>query len=170
MLQRFKENILRKKLLEVIAKNKRVDGLSAKKIKSVGIICLDEFSSKLNLAKEIERILEVKNVKIYSFKKFHKKDEISKIHFTEKDINFNGQFTQTDFKNFLEQPLDLLIGYFSKNNIFLESAIVQSKAVFKVGFSNVNEDLYNIEISEDAHNLIGFTTELKKYLQILKKL
>lgn len=170
MFQGFKENILKKKLEKLVALNQQSDSSSTKKIQSVGIITTDELASKINIVAETERILEVRNVKIYSLRKFIKTDEVSFKHFTAKDINFNGQFTQTNFKSFLDQPFDLLIGYFNTNNVFLESAIAQSKAMFKVGFSNVNEGLYVIEVSENIENIVAFSLELKKYLQILKKL
>ena len=89
---------------------------------------------------------------------------------TEKDINWKGQFKQDNMQVFLEQPFDLLIGYFNRNNIFLESAILQSKAQFKVGFAGVNSMLYEIEISEKIDNVNAFTLELEKYLKIIKKL
>lgn len=170
MFKGFKENILKKKLQKLVSLNQQASSSSTKKIKSVGIITTEEVASKINIVAEIERILEVRNVKIYSFRKFLKTDEVSFKHFTEKDINFSGQFTQTNFKSFLEQPFDLLVGYFSTNNVFLESAVAQSQAEFKVGFSNVNEGLYIIEISENIENIVAFSSELKKYLQILKKL
>ncbi|MDB9853533.1 hypothetical protein OAC58_00270, partial [bacterium] len=91
-------------------------------------------------------------------------------HFTEKDINWKGKFTQTSFQIFLEEPLDLIIGYFTTKNIFLETAVLQSKAQFKVGFSGINPHLYEIEISEKTENILAFTSELKRYLKIINKL
>ena len=55
---------------------------------------------------------------------------------------------QPNFKSFIEEPFDLLIGYFNKKNLYLENAVLQSKATFKVGISKVNQQLYDIEIAE----------------------
>ena len=170
MFQGFKESILKKKLDKSLIQTPISRTSTLKKIQSVGIITSEEIASKINLQQEIETILGVKNSKIYSLRKFNKADEISYKHFTEKDINWSGQFTQTNFQSFLEQPLDLLIGYFNTNNVLLESAVLQSKAQFKVGFSETNSKLYEIEISEKIENVTAFTSELKKYLQIIKKL
>lgn len=169
-LSKLKETQLRKKVtkLSCIAKEDRV--VSQKEIQSVGILTLDDISSKNNIKLEIETILGCRNAKIYSFKKFNKLDEASFKHFSEKDVNWKGEFTQQNFQSFLEQPFDLLIGYFNTNDIYLELAVLTSKASFKVGFSNVNSNLYDIEFSEEISNINGFANELKKYLRILKKL
>ncbi|AUC84686.1 hypothetical protein CW731_04995 [Polaribacter sp. ALD11] len=170
IFQGFKETILKKKLDKLLS-NSEFGGASAlKKIQTVGIITSEEITSKIDLKVAVEAALGIKNAKIYSLRAFSKTDEISYKHFTEKDINWRGQFTQTNFKSFLEQPLDLLIGYFNTNNIFLESAVLQSKAQFKVGFAATNSKLYQIEISEEIEHVGEFTSELKKYLQIIKKL
>jgi len=157
-----------KRLLNV----SKVNDLS-KEIKTVGVLSLASISDSLkleSLESEIATILGVKNVKIYSFKTYDKSDKDSFKYFTQKDINWQGNFVEPSFQKFLDQPFDLLIGYFDASNLYLEMAVLQSKASFKVGFSNVNKDLYKLEISEKAKNLNTFLSELKKYLKILKKL
>jgi hypothetical protein len=170
IFQGFKETILKKKLNKVLSKSEHSSVSPLKKIQSVGIITSEEIASKIDLQQQIEAVLGVRNAKIYSLSKFKNTGDFSYKHFTGKDINWIGQFTQTNFQSFLEQPFDLLIGYFNTNNIFLESAVLQSKAEFKVGFAATNSKLYEIEISEKIENVTAFTSELKKYLQIIKKL
>lgn len=170
IFQGLKEAILKKNLNKLLSQNEINRVSSLKKIQTVGIIASEEIASKFKLQEQLELVLGLKNTKIYIFRVFSKKDEPSYQHFTNKEINFSGQFTETSFKSFLEEPLDLLIGYFNENNVFLESAVRQSKAQFKVGFSETNSKLYEIEISEKIENVKGFTSELKKYLQIIKKL
>ena len=63
----------------------------------------------------------------------------------------------------------LLIGFFNKNNLFIENAVLRSNAKFKVGLSNVNQKLYDMEIAEYPKNIDKFLIELKRYLLILKK-
>ena len=96
--------------------------------------------------------------------------KISYEYFSEKDINWKGESVAPSFASFLEQPFDLLIGFYATNNLYLEHATLQSKATFKAGFSKVNPSLYEIEISENIDNITGFCKELKKYLVLLKKL
>ena len=97
-------------------------------------------------------------------------DDVSFKHFSEKDINWKGEFVQPNFQSFLDTPFDLLIGYFSESHLYLEIAILKSKAGFKAGFSSVNTKLYDLEILEKIENSNQFFSELKKYLKILKKL
>ncbi len=169
-LSSLKESILKKKFDKSLSKISETRAVLQKDIKSVGILTIDEISSKIDLQSKIESILGVRNSKIYSFKKFSKSDEVSFKHFSEKDINWKGNFIQPNFLSFLEQPFDLLIGYFNENNLYLEKAVLNSNATFKVGFSKVNFKLYELEILEKLENIQQFSLELKKYLQILKKL
>ena len=170
MFQGFKETILKRQLDKLLSQSDFNSASSLKKIKSVGIITSEKIITEIDLQKQIEVVLKCSNTEICSFRKFDKTMDVSRKHFTEKDINWKGQFKQDNMQVFLEQPFDLLIGYFNTNNIFLESAILQSKAQFKVGFAGVNSMLYEIEISEKIDNVNAFTLELEKYLKIIKKL
>nr|WP_158838223.1 hypothetical protein [Polaribacter sp. L3A8] len=169
-LSKIKEARLRKKFDKKIlqlAKNRTV---SQNEIKTVGILTTDSISLKLDLQSKIEKVLGVRNIKIYNFKKYDKSDAVSFKHFSEKDINWKGHFIQPNFKSFLEQPFDLLIGYFKEPNLYLQNAVLESQATFKAGFSGVNSKLYELEILENIEHVDQFTAELKKYLTILKKL
>jgi len=170
MFQGFKETVFKNKLNQLLSQIDKSRTPPLTKVKSIAIITSVDISSKIDLQKEIEIILGARNVKIYSLRNFDKKDDFSYKHFTKKDINWSGQFTEPSFQGFLETPFDLLIGYFNTNNLYLERAILASQAAFKVGFAGVNSNLYEIEISEKTENVIAFASELKRYLQIIKKL
>ncbi|ARV14731.1 DUF6913 domain-containing protein [Polaribacter sp. SA4-12] len=169
-LSNLKESRLRKKFDKIVSKLQENRIVSQKEIITVGILTTEAVSSKTDLQSEIEAVLGLKNSKIYSFKKFDKSDEVSFKHFSEKDINWKGKFIEPTFQSFLEQPFDLLIGYFNQHHLYLEKAILDSNAGFKAGFSEVNSKLYELEISTELENVQQFSSELKKYLQILKKL
>lgn len=169
-LSNLKESRLRKKFDKIVLKLQENRIVSQKEILTVGILTTESVSSKIDVQSEIEAILGLKNSKIYSFKKFNKSDEVTFKHFSEKDINWKGEFIEPTFQSFLEQPFDLLIGYFNHNHLYLEKAVLESKASFKAGFSEVNSKLYELEISTELDNVQQFSSELKKYLQILKKL
>lgn len=170
MLTKLKESILQKKFQKTLLKYVKDRKACNKEILSVGILTTDKITKEFNLQKDVETLLNLRNSKIYSFKNFEKNVEVSFKHFSEKDINWNGKFRQQNFQSFLEEPFDLLIGYFTTNNLYLETAVLQSKATFKAGFAEVNSDLYELEISCEYSNSSKFLLELKKYLQILKKL
>jgi hypothetical protein len=170
MFEGFKEIVLKKKLNQLLLQADNSRAPSSEKIKTIAIISTEDISAEVDVQKEIEIILKARNIKIYSLRKFNKSDVFSYQHFTNKNVTWKGKFTEENFKSFLEEPFDLLIGYFNKKNLYLERAVLESKAQFKVGFAGVNSKLYEIEISEKIQNITGFTSELKRYLQILKKL
>jgi hypothetical protein len=163
----FKKYFLRRQFQKKLIENAVHRTVSQKEIKTVGIITTDEISKWVNVKEEVEKILNLKNVKIYSFRPQNKN---SNKYFSEKDFNWQGNICKTDFKSFIDEPFDLLIGYFNKNNLFLESSVLQSNALFKVGISDVNQELYDIEIAETPIKTERFFLELKKYLTILRKL
>ena len=163
----FKKYFLRRQFQKKLIENAVHRTVSQKEIKTVGIITTDEISKWVNVKEEVEKILNLKNVKIYSFRPQNKN---SNKYFSEKDFNWQGNIYKTDFKSFIDEPFDLLIGYFNKNNLFLESSVLQSNALFKVGISGVNQELYDIEIAETPIETERFFLELKKYLIIIRKL
>lgn len=134
------------------------------------MIASQKISNWLQLEEEIKKMLGLENVKILTFLDYDKKNHTINSYFTEKDIDWNGAIQKADFRDFLNEPFDLLIGYFDTKNIFLELAVLKSKATFKVGFSDVNQRLYDMEIAEIPSKIHNFLNELKKYLVILKKM
>jgi len=166
---KLKESILRKKFQKTLINLPEVSPVSMSVIKTVGILTTDEISSNIDFKKEIELVFGLRHSKIYSFRKFDKNDSISYKHFSEKDLNWQGDFVQQNIKVFLEEPFDLLIGFFESNHLYLEKAVMFSAASFKVGISGVNPKLYSLEISETTYQIQSFLRELKRYLEILKK-
>jgi hypothetical protein len=163
----FKKYFLRRQFQKRLIENEVHRIVSQKEIKTVGIITTEEISKWINVKGEVEKILNLKDVKMYSFRPQNKN---SNKYFSEKDFNWQGNIYKPDFKSFIDEPFDLLIGYFNKNNLFLESSVLQSNALFKVGISGVNQELYDIEIAETPIETERFFLELKKYLIIIRKL
>ena len=98
MFQGFKETVLKKKLNQLLSQTDNRRTLSLEKIKSIAIISTEDISSEMDLQKEIEIILESRNIRIYSLRKYNKSDEFSYKHFTKKNVNWTGQFTEESFK------------------------------------------------------------------------
>jgi hypothetical protein len=168
--KKLKKTFINKQFQRLILEKEDFRVVSLKEIKTVGILCSDEVSKWIPVKEEVEKVLNLRNAKIYSFRKFNKNDAVSFKHFSEKDFTWKGEVTQPNFKSFLDEPFDLLIGFFNKNNLFIENAVLRSNAKFKVGLSNVNQKLYDMEIAEYPKNIDKFLIELKRYLLILKKL
>jgi hypothetical protein len=167
---KVKHSILKKQFKKALREDEKRRVVSQKEIYSVGILTTEDIASKMEVQQPIETILGLRSSKMYAFRKEPTAEEISYKYFSEEDINWKGEALASSFASFLEQPFDLLIGFYATNNLYLEHATLQSKATFKVGFSKVNSSLFEIEISENIANITGFCEELKKYLVLLKKL
>ncbi|MFY0629335.1 MAG: hypothetical protein JXR05_03075 [Flavobacteriaceae bacterium] len=143
---------------------------SNEEIHSVGILTKDELFNELILQELVTEKLALRNPKIYSYRKYNKNDEKSYKHFSENDFNWKGDVVDSSLMNFVEQPFDLLICLFSKKHSYLEYATLLSKARFKVGLANIDENLFDLEISVEPDQVNDFLEEAKKYLSILGKL
>lgn len=166
----MKKSFIKKRFNKLLKEKEESRVVSDEEVYTVGIIASGEITKWLKIEDEVERILGLGNIRIYSYRPFSKKDVPSFKYFTEKNFNWKGQPKKEAFKNFIEEPHDLLIGYFNKNNLYLENAVLHSNAKFKVGFAKVNQELYDIEIAEYPTKIESFLSELKKYLIVLKKL
>lgn len=166
----MKKTFIKKRFNKLLKQNQLQREISHEEVYTIGIIASVEFYKLLKIEDELEKILGLVNVSIYSYRPFSKMDVPSYKYFTEKDFNWKGEIKNKRFKSFIEEPHDLLIGYFNESNLYLENAVLQSKAKFKVGFANVNQHLYEMEIVEHPKEIESFLSELKKYLIILNKL
>ncbi|WP_397447195.1 DUF6913 domain-containing protein [Polaribacter sp. R77954] len=166
----MKKSFIKKRFNKLLKQKEADREISHEEVYTVGIIASGEIYKWLKIENEVEKILGLGNVRIYNYRPYSKMDVPSYKFFNEKDFNWKGEVKNKYFKSFIEEPHDLLIGYFNKNNLYLENAVLRSKAKFKVGFANVNQALYDMEIVETPTKIESFLSELKKYLIILNKL
>ena len=169
-LKKLKHQFLEKKFHRELSKTIQNRVVYDKKITSVAILTHEDFSEKEGLKVAVEKELELRNCKVFTFRNFDKINDISYDHFDEKDFSWFGKLDNTSLQSFLDQPFDLLITFFDEKNLYLEFATMLSKSKFKAGFTEVNHELYDIEIAEKLTNYPIFLKELKIYLKILKKL
>lgn len=140
------------------------------KITTVGILCLDTISGNLNLQQLVSDTFDVRNPKIYSFRPYSKENEPSYKHFSENDFDWKGNSTDTSLKAFLDTEFDLLITFFDQKHLYVEYATLLSKATFKVGYAEVNEHLFDLEVKTEGKELSSYLNEVRKYLQILNRM
>ncbi|NRR92339.1 hypothetical protein HSX10_12245 [Winogradskyella undariae] len=91
-------------------------------------------------------------------------------HFSPKDFGWKGKIKNADLETFINTPFDLLICFYKNDVSQLNLITAASKAAFKVGISSEDERLYDLIIDVDLKDINIFKQELKKYLNILKKL
>lgn len=90
--------------------------------------------------------------------------------FSYNDISWGGNPESKAADDFTAMPFDLLISYYDTGKAPLMLVTQKSKAVFKVGFSEIDSRLNHFMISTPAENHNIFTDELFKYLKILNKI
>ena len=75
-----------------------------------------------------------------------------------------------DLQEFIETDFDALISYYKKDNLELNYATACSKANFKIGLSNYDQNLNDFIIDINPNFIDIFGKELEKYLTGLKKI
>lgn len=145
---------------------------NSKKIHSVAILTTHHLNDELDIAEKITSNIEsVRNVHIYSFRPYKKSDDTNYKNFTEKDFDWKGKVIDASFDSFLENnQFDLMIGYFNEKQLYLEYAVLKSKADFKIGFANVNDKIFDLVVSEEPLEIDSFIKVIKKYLKVLNKI
>jgi hypothetical protein len=170
-LRKFKEQFLSKNFQKRLKEIPDARTPISKEIHSVAILTIDALSDELALVDEVKsNFKSVRNVHIYCFRKFKSSDSVTYKHFTERDFDWKGKVKDPSFENFLENPFDLLIGYFNEENLYLEFATLKSHASFKIGFANVNDKLFDVVVNEDPNKIDSFIEVIKKYLKLLHKI
>jgi len=112
-----------------------------------------------------------KNVKIIGLKekKTEKENQDSEkaSYFDESQLNFGGGFKSKTLTDFVNEPYDVLINFYTSDIPELNLVAAASKAKFKAGFSNVDNRINDLVIGTAPDNINLFISELEKYLKIL---
>lgn len=172
MFLNFLKNFLLKRKLKNNLRN--VINISCKnKIKTITVL-IDEstFESKNDLKKEIiKQGFKESDISFLIYKDKIKKNEVFETStFSFKDLDWNGNFNNSNLHHFLSQSFDLLISYYDTEKIPLMLLTQNINANFKVGFSNVDKRLNHFMINTYVENHGVFSSELFKYLKILNKI
>ncbi|WP_290697481.1 hypothetical protein [Lacinutrix sp.] len=143
------------------------------KIKRVGIIFNAEEISNIPdfniLVKDFN--VEKENIEIIAFKSKVKKEEhVFDPTFTLKHLGWKGIVKDKALKQFLNTEFHLLISYYKNDATPLKVLTVASKSKFKVGVLETDERINDLIIKVEINDFKTFTSELKKYLNILNKI
>lgn len=90
--------------------------------------------------------------------------------FSKNSFGINGKIKQDDLQTFLDRPYDIAINYYSKPNLYLEYVSTLCKSDLKVGVTEGSEHLNNLVLKVNEKDYDQFSSELVKYLKILKRL
>lgn len=168
-------NFLKKFIVKRKLKNElsiTSEDFSLSKIKTVGLL-IDEtyFSEKKQLIEDLKANgIDNQDITLLLYHDKDKKRDLNFISFSLKNIKWSGVIDNKEVENFKNQKFDLLISYYDLEKPQLLLITKQSKAKYKVGFSNIDKRLNHLMIETTAENNTVFITELFKYLKILNKI
>ncbi|MDG2436743.1 MAG: hypothetical protein P8L89_06550, partial [Polaribacter sp.] len=77
---RYKRYFLNNQFQKILIEKESNRVVSQKEIKTVGILTTDEISNWVNVKEEVEKLLNLTNAKIYSFRSHKKHHEVSYEH------------------------------------------------------------------------------------------
>jgi len=110
-------------------------------------------------------------VHVMGYKRGHDKHGMFSIPFcTDKDLGWNGSIENGDFAEFSGREFDVLINYFTEDRLMLNLMATKTKARIRVGLKEGNEQLNDLIFDCKLGDFKTFTSELEKYLRILKEL
>ncbi|MDE3740661.1 DUF6913 domain-containing protein [Maribacter polysaccharolyticus] len=169
---KFKRKSGKKFLKEELAKPpSNVEG--EKGITSIGcIVDLDRFEkSELFLEFIEEYNLRPNAVKVIGYKSYYDKNSpYATPVFSDKDLGWKGEIANSYALEFLSRDYDLLVNYYTTDNLLLQLMTVKTKARIKVGFMEVDQQLNDLILGLPLKDFKMFKLELKKYLKVLNEI
>ncbi len=144
-----------------------------KGISSVGcIVDLDKFDNA-NVFFELmdEFSLRPNAVKVIGYKSYYDKNSpYSTPVFSDKDLGWGGAIENSYALEFLSREYDLLVNYYTEENLLLKLMTLKTKARIKVGFGEVDKNLNDLILNTSMEDFKTFKQELKKYLVVLNEI
>jgi len=170
ILKGFKEKS-NKKYIEKKLKN-RILQSSQGKINSLGVIFSKDEKDDFDRFKVLASDLEIKTnrITIIAFTEDEKSESgMWDSVYNPKDFGWKDNVKNQELQQFIDTDFDLLINYYTKENIGLKLITASSKAKMKVGILQTDERFNDLIIKTDIKDIKTFTSELIKYLKILNK-
>lgn len=121
--------------------------------------------------KMLLKMLDIKKdqVTVLEYVKNIRKDqkEIPSLY-SEKQLGWKGVFKTRDLKEFQQKPFDILVSYYTSDQLALKAMTALSNATLKVGISPDLEEMNDLTIHVAQEQEAVFIKEFEKYLKILK--
>ncbi len=176
MFKRIKEKFKQRsgsKVLDEILKLP-LDSTSKKKgIVKVGcLVNLEEFDKTKVFHQLLDDFsLRPNAIKIIGYKSFYDTNSpYATPVFSDKDLGWKGEIENSYVLEFLSREYDVLLNYYTQENLILNLMSVKTRARIRVGFKQVDTRFNDIIIDNPLDDFKTFKTELKKYLIVLNEI
>lgn len=171
ILKGFKEKS-KKNYINSQLKNRIIKEFNTK-VASIGVVFntdeINEIPDFNGLAQALG--IEKEKVEVIAFKyRVEENESLFNPTFSSKQIGWRGVIKDQTLQQFLNKEFDILISYYKKDVTALKLITVASKAKLKVGVLETDERINDIIIKIEINNFSTFTSEIKKYLNILNKI
>ena len=170
-LRAFKE-YSNKKYLNKILSNRYVN-VDDNKIESLGIIFNMDEIADFGLLKNLVSKLKIhpNNFKVIGFSKEKKTSlNVWDLCFNPENFGWKGEIKHAELQAFLDKKFDVLISYYTNEELELKLMTAKSKAQFKIGILQTDTRLNDLIINTGLKEFDVFENEVFKYLTILNKL
>ncbi|WP_394748549.1 DUF6913 domain-containing protein [Spongiimicrobium salis] len=136
------------------------------------IVDLDKFEDTNAIFDLVEDFsLRPSAVKIIGYKSFYDKNSpYATPVFSDKDLGWNGDIENSYALEFLSREYDVLINYYTEENLMLQLMSIKTKARINVGFGDIDKKFNDLILNTQITDFKTFKNELKKYLLILNEI
>ncbi|WP_418604358.1 DUF6913 domain-containing protein [Hwangdonia sp.] len=171
ILKGFKEKSNKKHLNRLLSQ--REVSVTDSEVKSLGVILnideVDDFELFRALADHIN--VRPNKLKIIAFSA-NKRDTISSWDacYNPKDFGWSGTIKNIELQTFLSTKFDVLISYYTTEDLELKLLTAKSEAQFKIGILQTDDRLNDLIINTNIKEFNVFKAEVHKYLTILNKI
>lgn len=135
------------------------------------IVDVDRFPNAESFYELIQELsLRPNAVKIIGYKREYDKNSPYAIPmFSDKDLGWKGEIENGYVLEFLGREYDLLINYYTDDNLMMKLLSVKTAARIRVGFAEVDAKLNDLILHTPFQDFKVFKTELHKYLKVLNE-
>ncbi|MEM1339187.1 MAG: hypothetical protein AAF717_03235 [Bacteroidota bacterium] len=135
------------------------------------IVDMDKFP-KAEVFQELRQLLGLQpnSIQVIGYKRGQDKYGMFSIPFcTDKDLGWNGSIENGDFSEFAGRNYDVLINYYTDDRLLLKLMSTKVIARIRVGLKGVDNAMNDLIFDCRLDDFKTFSTELIKYLKILKE-
>ncbi len=110
-------------------------------------------------------------VKIIGYKSYYDKNSpYATPVFSDKDLGWNGKIENSYVLEFLSREYDMLVNYYTHENLLLQLMSVKTRARVRVGFKAIDSRYNDLILDTPMKDFKVFKQELKKYLRVLNEI
>jgi hypothetical protein len=154
-----------KKPFATVARTKGITSIAC-------LVDLDQFENPSLFYEFVEDFnLRPNAVKIIGYKSYYDKNSpYSTPVFSDKDLGWKGEIENSYVLEFLNREYDMLVNYFTNENLLLQIMSVKTRARVRVGFKEMDAQYNDLILDTPIKDFKTFKQELKKYLKVLNEI